>query len=94
MRVFRTVTAILVVLCILPLLAPMAAGLTASLAGCQLDEGSVHPCEVFGADVGPALYGLGVAGWLMVLTLPALGVVILVWAGIEAGNFLARRRRP
>lgn len=55
---------------------------TAAIAhshGCQVDEGSVHPCIVGGKDYGHLLYTLGVFGWLMLITLPFGAVAFLAW---------------
>ena len=49
-------------LAFLPLICAMGAGYVASLAGCQLDEGNVHPCYILGEDRGQLLYELGVMG--------------------------------
>lgn len=64
-----------------PLLSTMIAGAIANAHGCQLDEGSIHPCIVAGKDIGETLYSMGVMAWLMLITLPTgliAGVVILV----------------
>lgn len=70
---------------LLPVLSVAIAGGIASLADCRLDEGNVHPCVILGADFGGLLYGMGVLGWLMLVTLP-LGALagfgwVLVWIG-------------
>jgi hypothetical protein len=54
----------------------MAAGTIAEMNGCQLDEGSVHPCMVNGRDIGQTLYTFGVLGWLGIATIP-IGLVLL-----------------
>ena len=57
--------------------------LTFAIAGaleCRVDEGSVHPCPgPFGTDLGPALYTMGVMGWLMLVTAPFMLVTGLAW---------------
>ena len=52
-----------------PLLTLLSAVLFASAFGCQLDEGSIHPCIVLGLDFGGLLYlaGLALIVWLIVL---------------------------
>ncbi|MBF8779889.1 hypothetical protein [Pseudomonas fulva] len=60
-----------------PLLCALGAGWVAGLAGCPLDEGSVHACPIMGWDAGPLLYRLGVMGWFMLLTLPSGAVLML-----------------
>ena len=77
-----------------PVVLVAAASAIASTHGCQLDEGSVHPCIVNGRDMGEQLYGMGVMGWFMLVTIPTglfalatyFGIVLLVW-------FVRRARR-
>jgi TRAP-type C4-dicarboxylate transport system permease small subunit len=79
-----------------PIISVALAGSIASANGCQLDEGSIHPCVVRGADMGETLYAMGVMGWFALVTVPTgglglllLGVIVLIiWA---AGR--ARRAR-
>jgi hypothetical protein len=47
--------------------------------GCQVDEGSVHPCVINGKDYGQLLYTLGVLGWLMLVTIPGGLFAFVVW---------------
>jgi hypothetical protein len=62
----------------LPVVSVAIAGGIANANGCQLDEGSAHPCIVNGQDVGETLYAMGVMGWLMLVTIPiGLGVAAL-----------------
>ena len=66
----------------------------ANACGCRVDEGAVHPCVVVGIDIGPALYTLGVMGWLIFFTFPLGCLAILaytIFAIVEW--FLARRRK-
>ncbi|MDQ6860687.1 MAG: hypothetical protein M3032_05975 [Verrucomicrobiota bacterium] len=69
------------------------AGLVANSHGCQLDEGSVHPCVIVGKDYGETLYTLGVLGWLMLITLPAGALAFLVWLIIVLVHWRTWRRR-
>jgi hypothetical protein len=66
----------ILVLAISPLLSAMLAGTIANNYGCDLDEGSVHPCIVNGNDIGDTLYTLGVLGWLALGTIP-LGLIAI-----------------
>ena len=59
-----------------PFLGAMAAGTVAQAFGCQLDEGSIHPCVVNGRDIGDTLYTFGVLGWLGLATIP-IGLALL-----------------
>ncbi|MHC1782235.1 MAG: hypothetical protein AB9891_05645 [Anaerolineaceae bacterium] len=71
------VLAILIV-AFLPAISVAIAGSIANANGCQLDEGSVHPCIVNGTDMGETLYTMGVMGWLMLATIPlGLGAVVV-----------------
>lgn len=70
-------------------LAPVAsltlAAVIANRYGCRLHEGFPEPCLIGGTDWGGTLYQMGVAGWLMLLTLPllalglVLGIAALIW---------------
>ncbi|WP_137150467.1 hypothetical protein [Devosia sp. FKR38] len=61
----------------LPLFSVLFTAFVADMNGCQVDEGSPHPCMVMGQDWGDTLYFTGVMGWLMLATLP-LGIMGLV----------------
>ena len=62
-----------------PIFSVIACGMIAKAFGCRVDEGSIHPCIAHGKDYGPLLYNLGVAGWLMLLTLPAGALAGFLW---------------
>lgn len=55
------------------------AGSIASAYGCQLDEGSTHPCIINGQDWGETLYGMALmGGWVGLATCPlSLGLLVL-----------------
>jgi hypothetical protein len=91
--VYWLVFAILVVLTIWPVISVLVASSIAEANGCALDEGSVHPCLVDGADWGEALYTMAVLGWLMLATLPLGGGALLVWLIILIIHRIAWRRR-
>jgi hypothetical protein len=74
----------------------LVAGTIAEAHGCQLDEGSPHPCMIDGVDRGQDLYTYGVLGWLALGTIPiALGVALiyLVIVIIVAIVQASRRRK-
>jgi hypothetical protein len=73
-----------------PLLSALAAGGLASALGCELNEGSIHPCILFGSDIGKGLYTTGVLGWLSIIGIPFAVVALVVWAIIAL--VLSRRR--
>jgi len=67
-----------IILCaISPFFAVAYAGSVAEKYGCELNEGSIHPCMVEGVDRGADLYSLGMLGWLGIATLP-LGLAAAV----------------
>jgi hypothetical protein len=79
-----------------PLISALVAGTVADANGCQLDEGSIHPCIINGEDWGKDLYTFGMLGWLAIGTIPiAVGVamiyllIVIIVAMIQA----TRRRR-
>ena len=60
-----------------PFLAVAYAGSVAEKYGCELNEGSIHPCMVNGVERGGDLYSLGMLGWLGIATVP-LGLAAAV----------------
>jgi len=69
---------LVILLCaISPFFAVAYAGSVAEKYGCELNEGSIHPCMVKGVDRGADLYSLGMLGWLGIATLP-LGLAAAV----------------
>lgn len=87
------VVTLLLVFAISPLLLATGAGFAAEAYGCDLDEGSIHPCIANGRDIGPDLYTLFVLGWLSLATIPiGLGLLVLYLVGVVV-FFLVRRMR-
>lgn len=80
-----------------PIISAMVAGTIADRYGCDLDEGSIHPCIVNGEDIGDTLYTLGVLGWLALATIPlgmiALAVYIIGVAIFYLVRWLLRRQQ-
>ena len=76
---YWVIWAVILVLTLLPLASVLTAASIAQANGCALDEGSVHPCMVGGSDWGETLYGMGVMGWLMLVSFPAGGGAFIVW---------------
>jgi hypothetical protein len=62
-----------------PALSALGAGAIASLFGCALDEGSIHPCMAFGHDIGDMLYTMFVLGWFAMVTFPLGALALLAW---------------
>lgn len=51
----------------------------AQLAHCQVDEGSVHPCVLYGTDLGEFLTVLFVSGWYFFVTFPVAIASVVLW---------------
>ena len=68
---------IAVALALFPIAVTYTAGLVALTIGCDLNEASVHACPVLGVNIGPLLYGMGLAVWFVSLTVLA-GLLALV----------------
>lgn len=78
-----------------PFLMAAIASLIANAGGCRLDEGKVHPCVVWGIDVGGLLYGMNVLGWLAIGTISIAITLFCVWcitALLHGGWTVVRRR--
>ena len=73
-----------------PFAAVLVAGAAATAFDCRVDEGSAHPCVVGAVDIGPALYVLGVSGWLMLATFPLMLLTLVGW--LAFGLWVAVRR--
>lgn len=78
-----------------PFLAVAYAGAVAERYGCDLDEGSIHPCVVNGVDRGADLYSLGMLGWLGIATVPLGAIALLLYTLVVLLFYLVRwlRRR-
>ena len=85
--------AVILLLSVSPLFSAIGAGMVAESAGCQLDEGSVHPCQIGGIDYGESLYFLAVLGWLSLLTLPFGAVALMIWFAALVIHLVLRRRK-
>ena len=73
------VSGLVLFLALLPVGITLGAGFLAGSLGCALDEGSVHPCLLFGTDIGGALYTAGMMFWLGFLTLPLAALATLAF---------------
>ena len=67
-----------IIIGVLPLLSMIAAGLIASLFGCNLNEGDVSMCPTIFGDIGELLYTMGVFGWFLFYTVPLGGVGVVI----------------
>ena len=69
------------------------AGSLANANGCQLDEGSVHPCVINGKDYGETLYGMGLMGWIGIATCPLSLILLGVYLAVVFVFWLVRRNK-
>ena len=76
---------------LIPLISTLIASGVANYYGCTLDESTIHPCLIMGADRGELLGALYVFGWFSVVTVPVgmggaiflLGLIVkdvAIWA--------------
>ncbi|MBV8792688.1 MAG: hypothetical protein JO205_07460 [Pseudolabrys sp.] len=89
-KLMSVLVVVILLLWIVPLLSAIAAGGISAALGCQLNEGSIHPCLVFGSDVGHTLYTMFVLGWLTLIGIPYVAMALVIW-GIIA--FILSRHR-
>ena len=74
-----------------PILLAIAADALGGAFGCEVNEGARSACMVAGVDIGGALSGAFVLGWLTILLLPLAGLGVA--AGLCVTVFDALRRR-
>jgi hypothetical protein len=96
MRAFRTLTILLMLLCLVPPLSLLAAGLIARWAGCELDlpPNTPLPCTILGGDYGNVLFALADFGWYAVGTIPAFVALLAGWLIVEIVRAMGRPRKP
>lgn len=90
-RTVRIAALLVLAMCAAPMAATFVAYAIARANGCTLHEGFANPCVVLGADIGSALYSMGVMFWLTLITMPVAALTALAWLVAEA--FLWWRRR-
>ena len=73
------VAAVIVLIAVAPFISVLTSAVLAGVLGCEVDEGSIHPCQFMGVDLGEILYFMAVLGWLGLLTLPAGALALWVW---------------
>jgi hypothetical protein len=83
MRAFRALMAVLLFLCLLPMMSMAVAEFIAQIYGCKLDLASVHPCIVGGRDIGHDLLTLGMMGYFLFATMPGVAAIVVVWVVVE-----------
>ena len=90
MEAFRQTAALVILVCLLPLASVMLSSAIAKWLGCTVSGAGPQPCMCYGVDIGGALYTMGGLGYLMMLTLPAAGLVATGWAGYEIFRIVVR----
>ena len=85
--------AVIVLFGVSPLLSLLLALAIALPFGCSLDEGSVHPCLIFGLDFGALLYSMSVSAWFVMFTIPLAGVALVFWFVVVLSSLIIRWRR-
>ena len=91
MRAFRAVMAVLLFICLLPLMSMAVAEFIAQVNGCKLDLTGAHPCIVGGRDIGHDLLTLGMMGYFLFATMPAGVGIVVLWVVVELIAFIRRR---
>ncbi len=94
MRAFRTLMILLLLLCLVPPLSLLAAGLIARWASCELDPNAPVQCTIFGGDYGDVLFKVADFGWYTVETIPAFVALLAGWLIVEIVRAMGRRRKP
>lgn len=86
-----TIYIIVILLCSIPIISVGIAMFISDFCGCTLNEGSVHPCQLFGYEIGELLYSMFVFGWLAIATIPlglALFLVLTIFSIINYKKFI------
>jgi hypothetical protein len=87
------VLAVILLFGVLPLLSLLLALAIALPFGCSLDEGSVHPCLIFGIDFGALVYSMSVSARFVMFTIPLAGVALVFWFVVILTLLFIRWRR-
>lgn len=80
----------IVLVAIAPIIPAAIAGNVANAAGCQLDEGSIHPCVINGVDYGEDLYTWGMMPWFLFASFPIAVILFVIYLVVVAIIFLVR----
>ncbi len=90
MRFFRKLAGFLVLICLVPALALLAAASLARWAECGLDPETPLKCPALGGDYGDILYSIEHFGYYAVATLPMAAALLISWIAIEIAFGLGR----
>jgi hypothetical protein len=80
----------IVLVALAPIIPAVIAGNVASSAGCQLDEGSIHPCVINGVDYGEQLYTWGMMPWFVFASFPVAAILFVIYLVIVGLLILVR----
>lgn len=94
MSIFRKMVGVVVLLCLLPIAAALAASVVAYAAGCQYDIGMPLTCVVGGSDIGPLVQVLGTFSYGTFFSVPLLILTVTVWLVAELVHLLRRASAP
>ncbi|CAN1722225.1 conserved exported protein of unknown function [Hyphomicrobium sp. 1Nfss2.1] len=94
MSIFRKMAGAVVVLCLLPIAAALAASIVAYAAGCQYDIGMPLACVVGGSDIGSLVQVLGTFSYGTFFSVPLLILTVTVWLVAELVHLLRRAGSP
>ena len=94
MRAFRLLIILLLLLCLVPPLSLLMAGLIARWASCQLDPNTPVPCAILGGDYGGVLFAIADFGYYAVETIPAFIALLAGWLIVEGVRRIGRPRKP
>ena len=91
MRRSRRILAGIAGIALLPMLVAYVAAALAAVLHCEVSDLGPAQCPVLGMDIGGGLHAALTAGWISLITIPALALIVAVWLMFEA--FIWRRRR-
>ncbi|HLO22427.1 MAG TPA: hypothetical protein VK193_03265 [Methyloceanibacter sp.] len=94
----RTIFVILLILVLLVALGPALIAVASQeiaevVIGCQVDLNRVIPCVIGGKDYGQTFYDLGFLIWYSYLSIPAGGVLLVIWLVAAVITFIVSRAR-
>jgi hypothetical protein len=92
----RTIFVILLILVLLVALGPALIAVASQeiaevVIGCQVDLNRVIPCVIGGKDYGQTFYDLGFLIWYSYLSIPAGGVLLVIWLVAAVIAFIVSR---
>jgi hypothetical protein len=84
------IIACIALVAIAPIIPAVIAANVVNATGCQLDEGSIHPCLINGVDYGETLYTMGMMPWFVFFSVPLAVGLFIVYVIIVVIIFLIR----